>query len=367
MRLAAVRLPRFRALADLTFEPGPGLSLLVGENAQGKTSLLEAIHYLSTGRSFRTRNDRECIPLGSAAGTVARVEASLEWQGTTHTRAMSIAAEGKFLWVNEKQVTAISELLGTMPTVVIAAGDLEIVRGAPERRRSFVDSLIAQTDTSALGAMQDYAAALRGRNSLLRRMSGASRHELAAFESIMAAAAIRLDAARRAAARQLSQGAAREVAAATSGVEGFSVAFEPGTACECASEAEFRALWERDRTRDAERGHTNQGPHRDDFTLLIDGRDARKFASQGQCRTAALAMRIAGAEFLAAHLGRPPILLLDDVLGELDKRRASVFLSELSARGAQAILTTTDAAPILEAGVNAGSRFRLAAGKLEPF
>ncbi len=367
MALLSVRLHRFRALDDVTLEPGCGLTLVVGENAEGKTSILEAIHYLSTGRSFRTRHDRECIPLASPPGTIARTEAVLEDDSSRHSRAVAIAPEGKFIWLDDKPVDAISQLLGSMPTVLIAAGDLEIVRGGPERRRSFVDSLIAQTDASAFAAMQDYSAALRGRNGLLRRAAGSSRHELAAFEAVMASAAVRLSAARASAVARISEGAAREVAAATSGVESLRIIHEPGTTAVCQTEADYRVAWEADRVRDSERGHTAQGPHRDDFAIMVAGCDARKFASQGQCRTAALALRLSGASYLAEQLGREPILLLDDVLGELDKRRATVFLGELAARGSQSILTTTDAAPLLGAGLTAESRFRLSSGTLEPF
>ncbi len=365
--LRTVRLLRFRAVADLALDPGPGLTLLIGENAQGKTTILEAIHYLATGRSFRTRNDRECIALNAGQEVVARAEGTFDCEGRVLSRAVSITPGGKFIWSDDKPVGAISELLGVVPVVVVAAGDLDLVRGAPERRRAFMDALIAQTDPGAFAAMQDYHTALRGRNGLLRRDGRHSRGELAAFEAIMAGAGCRLSAARRLAAEAISSGAAREVAAATCGIESLRMEYEPGVPNASMDEASLRAVWEADRERDAERGATARGPHRDDFSLWIDGRDARRFASQGQCRTAALALRLASALFLADRLGRPPLLLLDDVLGELDARRARVFLGELATRGSQSILTATDAAPFVESGVRADVRFRLSAGRLEAF
>lgn len=363
MPLAELHVGPMRRVEDARIAPAPGLTILAGANAQGKTTILEAAAYLSTGRSFRTTRDRECIPLARGA-THARAAARFIRNGTAHDVRLAIGPEGKLLSLDDKPVRSLSELVGRFPTVILVPEDLDLARGAPSARRRFADLLLAQMSPEAMRALMDCERALRGRNALLRRGTPARDRQYDAFEDAMARCAARIHRARRALAAELAALAAAPMAALSDATEALAVAHEPGTtladpeAAEDALAEQFRARWASTRDADIDLCSTREGPHRDDFAIAVAGLDARRFASQGQCRTAVLALRLAETHLLRAHIGEAPTLLMDDVLGELDEHRAERFLRLVSESGAQAIAATTDTRAVEAAGL-AGSAMLL--------
>lgn len=375
MLIDRLEIENFRLLGRVTLQLSPGANLFVGENAQGKTTLLEAVSYLSAGRSFRTTRDIECLPLrqrdaaGNTAAPFAAAECAFTAFGTTHNLRCAITAEEKSFWVDGNAMRKLGELWGLLNTVAFLPSDIEIVRGSPDARRSLLGALLARTSRYDLQTMQNYAVALRQRNALLRSSGRTGPPMLSAWEEQMAIHGARLLAARERMIAQLSTLTKEHLHHLTGGNETFSMMHEAGWPKSAGLRPEMfedrddlqkvlatllARLWERDRQGDLERGHTLNGPHRADILLTLDGADARSFSSQGQARSIALAIRLAEVEILTLLTQETPVLLLDDVAGELDLQRTEEFVKLFSSRRVQALITTTDAAAI-------ASRFPIAA------
>jgi len=367
MKLHQLRIENFRRIGSLVLEPRAGLTLISGANAQGKTSILEAISYLSTGRSFRTSRDRECLPLDSEEAICARAEAGFTRADVRHTLAIAIERNRKTVWLDDKPVRTLSQLLGSLCTVVFTPDDIELPRGAPALRRAFLDLLVAQTSPGAVVALTEYDRALRERNALLRSRNRATPGEFEAFESLMATHGAAIMDARRVAAADLVLAASHPMDRLGQGGETISISYEVSAPIDDAEpEGSLRRIWKEQRHGDIEAGTTRSGPHRDDIAIALAGKDARRYASQGQCRSIALVLRLAEARLLADRLGEPPLLLLDDVLGELDEGRTRRFLAEITGAGMQAILAVTDSAAIVAAGCTPELALTLDAGRLAP-
>lgn len=359
----------FRRVALAEFAFAPGANLIVGENAQGKTTVLEALAYASRGRSFRTAKDRECIPLDSReAPPFAGATVTYERSGVATEVRVAIEANRKSIWIEGRLARSLSQLMGNLATVIFTPGDLELAQGGPAERRRFVDVLLAQLEPALMAPMTAYERALADRNALLR--TGADAAQLDAFEAVMAEAAATILVERSRAARALSEAAAPAIAALSGGTEDLALRHAPGVPGleDTPRDADaWRAVlldrWRRDRTDDTRLGSTRNGPHRDDYAIILGGVDARRFASQGQCRSAVLALRLAEIDLLSRARGEPPVLLLDDVLGELDAGRSMRFLRLAHERGVQSILTATDAAAITSA-LPVAATFAMREGRL---
>lgn len=363
----------FRLVRGAELDLSPGANLFVGENAQGKTTILEAVSYLARGRSFRTARDKECLAsIGAGAAGVASAEARFLRHGSRRLVRAAITPSGKTFWLDGKPLRTVGELWGVLPIVTFLPDDLELVRGVPTVRRSLLDALLAQVDPTGLAAMQSYGAALRQRNALIRDRAPAA--QLDAWEAQMAQWAAKLLPRRQRLVVRLAECVAHQVQILSRGTEAVTVTHDTGwpadseiqklTVAEAktsALEEPLAAAWRDARAGDHDRLYTRHGPHRGDLVLRINGRDARVYASQGQARTLALALRLAERELLEQITGEPPVLVLDDVLGELDRQRSEHFIRLLSRDGVQSLLTATDAAP-LEAELPIGARFHVAGG-----
>ncbi len=366
MRLQRITLQHFRNLAAAKVEFGGARHFLVGPNGQGKSNLLEAVGLLTALRSFRTSDARVLIAHGQAEAAVA-CEVEHERSGATRVE-LRLRPGGKEVVVDGVAVTRLADYLGQFPTVVLSSQDQQLVRGAPGLRRRWLDLTLAATDPSYLRLLQAYHRALAERNALLRR--GAAVAELAAFERPMAAAAAPLVAARAAglehlaaqlarAYAQLAMGASVPESAgfayAANGAKHVVVAAKAGGAgslvappipsampavLQGAKEADWLARWEASRARDLQMRTTMTGPHRDDVDFTLDGRPAVDVGSEGQQRSLVLALRVAQAHWFQEHLGVAPLILADDVLGELDPGRRERFWAALTP-GWQVIATGT--------------------------
>jgi DNA replication and repair protein RecF len=362
MHLHSLRLRRFRNFADTSVHLEPGLTVFHGDNAQGKTNLLESIYYLATGRSFRTTRDEECVPFGSEPGAAAVVEGSLTRGGVRHDIRIAFTRQTKIVRVDDKPLARLTDLWGVLATVLFTPEDLQTVLGGPSGRRQYIDVALSQVDHYYLDALKRYTRALRQRNALLRRpghLSDKTRAQVEAYEGPLADAAGRIFTARRDfIARVVPLAARRHVELAgreeilTGRYDHFlqTVLDPPDRPLDAIADREatalFASLLAKRRDDDVARQQTIQGPHRDDLFLLVDGREARAFASQGQARTTALSLRLAEADFIRETAGHAPLLLLDDILSELDPRRLDSLLSSLASADIQTILTTTDLEPL---------------------
>jgi len=389
--LASLRLRSFRNIPELDLELGTGRHLLWGENAQGKTNVLEAIFYLVTGRSFRTRADRECLPFSDVAAAsrtlpaVSLIEGRVRRAHTGNDLRVVISAEGKQVMADGKPLERLGLLWGRLNAVLFTPGDLQLVQGGPSGRRRFLDTELAQIDAAYLAALQRFDRALAQRNSLLRQAGpraadqpntiDAVRRQALAFERPLAEAAALLTVARAWGLEFLSREAAAHYATISGGREILTLEYRPSLAIDGHSLMVEHQAAMRERLAsayaqrlqeglagDLRRGQTQIGPQRDDFDFRLDGHDARDFGSQGQQRSCVLALRLAEIALMSETTGEPPVLLLDDIVSELDESRRAALLGALPPH-VQTVITATNA-EALAAYMTGAPCFHIVNGRL---
>lgn len=358
MQITRIQLNDFRNYAALELEPCAGVTVLVGDNAQGKTNALEAVYLTCTGRSHRTRQDRELVRWGAPFASV-RVDARRRDGG--HDVEIVIPESGRRrLKIAGQEVSRSGELLGHITGVLFAPEDLRTVKDGPAERRRFVDMALSQLRSGYYYALQRYMRALRQRNEVLKaaQHSPQMRATLSAWDEQLAAACVEVMRHRAGYIERLCAAAARTHEHIALGREQLQIAYRPSVE-EGTEEAVLQAL-ELARETDLKRQTTSVGAHRDDVQLLVGGRDVRAFGSQGQQRTAALAMRLSELAVMTEEMGEPPVLMLDDVMSELDPSRRRQLLSHLS--GIQTLVTCTDMDDL--AGAEVGQAWRVSGATL---
>lgn len=335
MRLTEVRLEQFRNLADVGLEVAPEGAVLVGANGQGKTNFLEAVHYLSRFRSFRGTAHVDAIAFGAAH---FRIEAGFESEGRPRTLAVSGDRDRRRIVLDGGTVGRPSEAAGTLLAVSLRPEDLELVLGAPSARRGYLDGLLGLASRPYRRALAEYDRVLRQRNELLRTGRGAA--QLESWDEALISSGVPIVTARARLVRRLAERFAQTAARVAEGAHGrYALDYRPSVPVDPAAvdregdvvEAWSRALVARSEI-DRARGWTTVGPHRDELEIALAGRELARFGSQGECRTAAVALRLMEAEVLEADTGRRPILLLDDVFSELDAGRGERLLEWLGDR-----------------------------------
>jgi DNA replication and repair protein RecF len=331
MAIVSLAVRGFRVLDEIQLEFDPGANYLFGPNGSGKTSVLEAVYYAATGRSFRTQHDGELLRFGADVLSVAAEDE----QGRTGRLAFD--GRQKRFELEGRRFARLSEFFGWLPVVPLLLGDVELVSGPPSRRREYLDMAGAKADRSHIGCLNDYRRALAQYNRLLAaRVPGA---ELDAWEAAVAQAAVAL-ARRRSEVAETLLGRATELAVVLVGrpVEfrfcGWSVAAERGVASGPGfTAAELCGRLAATRERALEFGRAVVGPHRDDVAVQIDGRDVRRFGSVGEQRAAATALRLAEAGFLREVTGRPAVCLMDEIASELDAERSAALFERAGEAG----------------------------------
>jgi len=320
MRLKKITLRHFRNVGFAALECAGRQQFLLGANGQGKTNLLEAAGFITALRSFRAADHKLLISHGQLVAAVA-VEVDHERQGATRV-TVKLRREGKELWCDETRVKRLADHLGKFPTVVFSSQDLLLVRGAPAGRRRWLDLTLAAMDADYLRALQTYGRTLAERNALLKA-GRAGDGQLAAFEQLLAPAAAELIARRTQGLVELGKLLTEAYARVCDSAEPAAISYEPNFA-EPSAEALLARL-EANRARDAQFRTTLTGPHRDDFQFHVRHTAAKDFASEGQQRSLVLALRLAQAAWFHTRSGIRPVLLADDVLGELDPERRRRF------------------------------------------
>lgn len=342
LRTLALRDYRNLARVDLDF-PAAG-AVVIGDNGQGKSNLLEAIYYLHLLRSVRGARDVDVVRFGAAGFHIAgRTDG-----GVNHEISAGFERHGKRkrLKLDGAEPERLSDALGALPCVLFSPADIELVAGAPSARRRYLDILLALSSRAYLAALQRYRHALAQRNAALRdalRSPGATAQRVAVWEAPLAKHGAVLWRER---VIWASQAAPRFASMCARIGEPSSVSLRYATSLEPASDAMAdveaalaRGLEER-RPLDVRRGLTHTGPHRDDLALLLGGRELRAFGSAGQQRTGAISLRLLEGETLRERLGRTPMLLLDDPFAELDVHRSSRILALLAEHAlGQTVLT----------------------------
>ncbi len=341
VRFAKVTLLGFRNLPLVEVELAGRRTFLCGANAQGKTNFLEALGYVTALRSFRGAESRALIGLGQPQAGMAF---SLEHEKFGASRVtITLTSEGREVMWEQGKVTKLADFIGRFPTVAFSSHDNQFLRGAPSLRRRWLDLTLAAMAPDYLTALQRYTRAVAERNILLRQ-GGRDTGAIEAFEHELAIHAATLVAAR--AAGVVALGKLFHAAHARLVPEGESAGliYAPDTGAVTAQD--HAALQAKNRPRDTLLKSTERGPHRDDVDLLLNGRPARQFASEGQQRCLVIALRLAQAAYFKAQGGVTPVLLCDDVLGELDPSRRARFWASID--GDPQVIATGTALP--EAG-----------------
>ena len=364
-RLQSIAIRDFRNLgcADLDL-PAEGL-VLIGENGHGKTNLLEAMYYLELFRSVRGARDQDLVRFGADG---FHIGATIE---TDRPREISVgfdrAGRRKRVRLDGGEPERLSDAIGALPAVMFAPGDVELVGGAPSARRRYVDIMLALSSRRDLAALQRYRLALAHRNAALRdaARTGGGDERVAVWEAPLAEHGAVLWAARL---RWVEQTAGRFAALCDAIGEVAGVALHYASAVTPRADLQAalsEALAER-RAADIRRGLTHAGPHRDDLTLLIAGRELRTFGSAGQHRTAAIALRMVEAETLSARRSARPVMLLDDPFAELDGRRAGLIVDLLAHEGLGQTILAVPRESDIPAGLPNLERRRIRAGQIGP-
>lgn len=340
----------YRNFTQLDVEiPSSGL-VVVGENGQGKTNLLEAVAYLALLRSFRGGRDADVVRFGA---TAFHVRAELRAPSAFHvvTVGFEKSSRQKRATLDGVEQPRLTGALGAVPSVLFSPADVALVAGGPSERRRYLDVLLALSSRAYLQALQSYRSALLRRNAALRtaQRDGARRsdHEarVSVWEPALAVHGGMVAAARHAFVRdhavrftQLSAAIGeRQTMQMKYAASGGACAEDQLMNADAQAEG-YRQAYQQQRTQELRRGITLVGPHRDDLPLLLGGRDLRTFGSAGQQRSAAIALRLLELSTLREAVGYPPLLLLDDPFAELDLRRSERVLSLLADAGASQLL-----------------------------
>ena len=365
--LTSLALRDFRNLARIDVSvPGAGV-VVIGENGQGKTNLLEAIYYLHLLRSVRGARDVDIVRFGAPGFHISARTGG----GPHHELSAGFERQGrrKRLKVDGAEPARLSDALGALPCVLFSPADVDLVAGSPASRRRYLDILLALTSRPYLAALQRYRSALAQRNAALReamRNAGPKAEQrVAVWEAPLAEHGAVLWRERVTWVEQSTQ---RFADLCTAIGEQSVVAMRYATSLEPASleggavaDALTAALESR-RGLDIRRGLTHAGPHRDDLVLTLDGRELRAFGSAGQQRTAAIALRLLEAETLRSRLGAAPLFLLDDPFAELDVRRSTHILELLAEPGMGQTLLTVPRESDIPPALTTLRRWRIAGG-----
>lgn len=327
MILNNLYLRNFRNYEQVEVQFGNGINLIQGLNAQGKTNLLEAIYFVSTGRSFRSPHLTDLIRQGESH---FYIEAHFVKEGVEQVVKASFDGQNRKVQYNSTSYSSFYNLLGLLPTVLYIPGDLSFIAAAPAERRRFLDLHIAQVDPLYVHHLARFFKAMKQRNHLLR-----AKTELAIqpWEETMSTAASYIVKKRTEAIDELTSPIAKWMKALSYDDETLEIRYQPNT------HADFNQAYERNRRREMNFGSTLIGPHRDDLHISINGQPAKTFSSEGQKRCAIASLRLAEWQRLHSLLGATPLMSVDDFGTHLDEKRQTILQQQFHSLG-QVFLTS---------------------------
>lgn len=372
MKVSTLRLINYRNYAKLDLSLKDNINIFIGMNAQGKTNIIEAVYYASTGSSYRTNTEADLIFWQQTGASIA-----LEFQRLDVKNKLEFIFKrgGRRQIICNGQTIKNKELIGTINMVLFSPEDLFLIKGAPANRRRFLDMEISQASPAYYGELTKYNHLLQQRNSLLKKIKErkASMDMLALWDGQLAESGAKLVVKRLEAVKKLNMLANLMQRRISDNKENLSVSYsikhfeENGDNIFRSAEgiAKKLEMWYNKMLsnlseEDMWRGYTSVGPHRDDISVMVNGIDLRSFGSQGQQRTGVLALKLSELEFIRSETGEYPILLLDDVMSELDASRRSKLLEFIRRENIQTLITATDAAYFPEETM--GSYYQVKAG-----
>jgi len=357
VRVHTLDLANFRNYAALHFSPPSGVCIFTGDNAQGKSNLLEALSLLATGKSFRAARESDLIRNGTP---LARVAARVHTKNGELSAACLITRVGEGArkrFVRNGRSVAYAQFLGGIAAVTFMPSDLALISGPPALRRRFLNAALSQSDRAYYREHVAYTKIIVQKNALLKLPAGVDRKLLATYNQQLAEVGAQLLCSRARYVARLSAAAAEVHARWVGEQPPFAVRYVPSPALPAGDEspsavlAALASALAAMQAAELARKTSLVGPHRDDVEFVLGDESLARFGSQGQQRTAVLATKAAEYALLAAATGEPPLLLLDDVLSELDPARRRTFMSSIE--GCDQVFITATEAPELPAGQRA--------------
>jgi len=358
MILHTLRLRSFRAHAESEFDLAPSINLFYGPNGAGKTNVLEAVHYLCLTKSFTASRDRYVVRKGApyfeVEGTIENVR-----EEPMTVRLAYVPGEGKSIFVNGVELDRLADIVGTLPVVVFSPEDYDLTAGGPSERRRFVNNILSQARPVYMDDLMKYRRARRQRNEVLRsykkRPDPPPAELIEPWTEELVSLGSRIIHRRR----QFLQSFADDLADAYQRIEAVAerptieydtiADLDPDATADDVADA-FRDSLERKKGQERDRGTTLVGPQRDELIFRLDDLEVRRYGSQGQHRTFAMALKLAQYFYLQARSDTEPLLLLDDAFAELDARRTDVFLDLLRSDAVgQSLITATRRGPFADA------------------
>lgn len=395
MKINGLILENFRNYEKLEVDFDESRNILVGENAQGKTNLVEAIYMTAFAKSFRTNNASDMIRFGAKTG---RINAFVESEEIEKSINITLRPDGKkMIQKDGKAIKRTADLLNTVVVIVFTPDDLRIIKDSPEKRRAFINRELSQMRPRYYEQLRRYNEALKEKNALLKgffnvkkktftRADNLSLNDIESagkdgvnpydnsrrynedlldiYDRQLADSGYELIRYRMEFVEMLSEEAAEIMRNISDGREQLEIRYK--TACDFVTASEGRDILfsqiKHNRDRDIYNGSATLGPHRDDIEFYINGNDARKFGSQGQQRTIALSLKFAEIRIARQMLGEAPVLLLDDVLSELDPGRQRFLISEID--DVQLFITSAELADEVRSALRGGTLFRIEEGSV---
>ena len=339
MYISSLSLSNFRNYISEKIEFSPYTNVIYGDNAQGKTNILEAVYIFSQGRSHRAKTDRELIKFGA---DFAKLSLDFHDNERDYNAKMQFIKNGKKnIKINHVQITKLSMLMNYLNVVMFSPEDLDLVKGSPSARRRFIDSSISQLYPRYLTSLIDYHKALGQKNSLLKvlKSKGAkSDIMLSVWNEQLAVEGSKIMEYRMDFVKLIDEFASKIQSEISD--EELKISYAPGIKADATDKSTIFKYLEKNQRREIEFASAQVGIQRDDLHISINGNEAKIYGSQGQQRTAALSMKIAQADYIQHIKGEYPVLLLDDIMSELDINRR-MYLSQ-KIRDKQVLITSTD-------------------------
>ena len=333
MIIKSIELNNFRNYEAVNIEFDKNINILYGDNAQGKTNLLEACYYSAISKSFKSSKDKEIIRFGQ---DYLGIKTVIEKNNREYVIEISISNNKKVIKIDNVKINKTSELLGLLNVILFSPEDLNIIKNGPSERRRFFDSEISQIDRIYLSDIINYNKVLNNRNKLLKEIAfdNSIRDTLDVWDMQLVEYGKRIIKRRREFIDELKYYIKDKHLMISGGKEELIINYEPNI-----DDIFFEDELINNREKDLKYTQTSVGPHRDDISFKIDGIDIRKFGSQGQKRCCALSLKLSEIDIVSNIIKDKPVLLLDDVLSELDSNRQKFLLESIS--DIQTIITCT--------------------------
>ncbi len=334
MWIKNIKLRNFRNYEKLNIDLGKNVNIFFGENAQGKTNIIESIFLCSIGKSFRTNKDKEMIKLEKE-----NLDVEIEYEKSDRSGTIEIdVSNKKNILINGIKIKKLSELLGKINVVLFTPDDIEMIKGSPEKRRKFLDIMISQLRPNYMHTLSIYQKTLKERNCYLKEIKEQGKDEnlLEIWDEKLAESAEKIVFYRKEFMEKIKGKIEKIHKEITGQKEDIKIEYFS----QCEDRENYLKILKQRRKLDIIKGFTTKGIHRDDFFIFINGKQIDIYGSQGQQRTAILSLKLSELQVIYEEIGEYPILLLDDFMSELDKSRRESLISHI--KETQVIITCTD-------------------------